>query len=308
MEGFIREAKYRRFSGTAYTLGRATMGLPIEDANTKFRQFGLEPVGGFARADQVDTVTLASSDFGFQPIRDTEFFRMLGFDELKAVDISDHEGAEIIFDLNREVPPQFAGTCDFLVDASTLDNVFDPVTALRNAAKLLKPDGRICVCVQANFSTWHGGIPYLNITPLWLYDWFTINGFVDCQVYVTVWTPKMNWTQSTFMLDHEYATRRHAGGIVKPIVSEFPIGVFVFAARDERSTADRIPTQHAYRGAAEWDIYEAAVQSFVNRQRQPHQRSSEMTTTHAVPPGWLRVLPDWSVEDPQTGRRLEKTG
>lgn len=307
MEGLIREAMHRPFSGTAYTLGRATMGLPVEETNARFRQIGLTPVGGFARADQVDTITTASSGFGFQPIRDTEFFRMLGFDELKVIDISDYEGAEIIFDLNKEVPQHLAGTCDLLVDASTLDNVFDPVTALRNAAKLLKPTGRICMNAQTTYCPHWRGIPYLNIAPMWLYDWFTINRFVDCQVYVSVWTPP-KWTQSTYMFDHKYATREYDGGIVRPVASEFLVTVSVFAERDENSTCDRIPTQHEYRPAAEWQDFESVVRSFIARRREPHQRSSEATAHHVVPAGWLRVLPNWALEEPATGRMVRKVG
>jgi hypothetical protein len=50
------------------------------------------------------------------------------------------------------VPPQLRGTCDFLVDGSTLDNVFDPISTLRNAVKLLKPDGRLYLSNLGNCS------------------------------------------------------------------------------------------------------------------------------------------------------------
>lgn len=299
MEGLIREAKHRRFSGTAYTLGRPTMSLSPNDTNHQFHELGLQPVGGAARDDQVDTVTSFSRMGGADGmIRDIEFFRMLGFTETKAIDISDFEGAEIILDLNKDIPPELAGTCDLLVDGSTIDNVFDPVTALRNAAKLLRPDGRMCLSLQGNYSAHYTGIPYVILTPIWLYDFFAINRFCDCQVYATIWAPGV---QSTYVLNHEHATRKWGRGLVKPVLSEFHLQVCVFAERDQGSTFDKVPNQHVYRSAAEWEAYEAVVERFIARDRVPLLRSSGPLTTHAVPPGWWEVLPDWSVRNPETG-------
>ncbi len=51
--------------------------------------------------------------------------RMLNFSEVKAVDVSDFEGAEVIINLNKPLPNHLESTCDLLVDGSTLDNIFD---------------------------------------------------------------------------------------------------------------------------------------------------------------------------------------
>jgi hypothetical protein len=48
--------------------------------------------------------------------------------------VSPYEGAEIIHDLNRPVPDKLKESADFIVDGSTLDNVFDPAMVLRNFA------------------------------------------------------------------------------------------------------------------------------------------------------------------------------
>jgi hypothetical protein len=300
MDGLIREAKYRAFGGTCYTLGRPTMGFSPSATNQRFRDLGLDPVGGYASEHDVDDVTSYTRELSFRPIRDTTFFRMLGFHDTKAIDISDFEGAEIILDLNKEIPDELAGTCDLLVDGSTLDNLFDPVNALHNTLKLLGPEGRVCLSIQGNYSTHFTGIPYLIITPIWIYDFFVANRFADCQVYCTIWTEN---GQSTYTLNHEHATRRWGRGLVKPVISEFHMQISVFARRDRNSTFDTMPNQHVYRSETEWQSYEATVASFMAINRAPHMHSTLPVARHVVPPcGWYLVLPDGAVENPENGK------
>src|SRR5262249_37540649 len=159
--------------------------------------------------------------------------------------------------------------------------------------------GRLCLSNQGNYSTHFNGIPYCVFTPIWFYDFFCINRFVDCQVYATIWDLKH---QSSFVLNHEHALRKWGLGFVKPVVSEFHIQITIFAERDEDSTYDQVPTQHVYRSTSEWEAYEAVVQSFVARNRKPHIRSGRSKTEHRVPPGWWYILPDWSVRNPETNQ------
>ena len=239
MAGFIREAKFRPLRGTAYTLGRQTMACTPAETNKLFDSLNTTPVGGEAKSDQIDTTTLVSAFSEDKPIRDVDFFKMLGLSEIKAIDVSDYEGAEIVVDLNAAVPSELMGTCDFLVDGSTLDNVFDPITALRNSVKLLKPDGRLYLSNHGNYSPHHNGIPYVILTPIWFYDFFCVNGFRDCQVFVTVYEPD---GQLTFLLSNEFTTREFSEGFVKPIISEYPLQISVFAERDPGSTWGQTPT------------------------------------------------------------------
>jgi SAM-dependent methyltransferase len=238
------------------------MALSPARVDLMFESLGAKAAGCGVR--QVDTVTLESNYRSDKPIRDTDFFRMLGFSEVKAIDVSTFEGAEITLDLNADVPPQLRGTCDFLVDGSTLDNVFDPISALRNAVKLLKPDGRLYLSNLGNCSPHYGGIPYLMLTPMWFYDFFTANDFADCQVCTIIYEPDCI---KTIPLDHGAAARQHE--LIRPIPSEHPIAIAVFAERGPESTWHRTPTQHAYRTDAEWDTFESARHGFATRGRPP---------------------------------------
>jgi hypothetical protein len=289
MEGLIRECKYKSFDGVAYTLGRQTMSLDPKQTNMLFRNLSFNPIGGTAADDEIDTVTSYLNQMEFNPIRDTKFFKMLGFSEVKAIDVNDFESAEIILDLNKEIPDALLGTCDLLVDGSTLDNVFDPVTALRNSVKLLKTNGRLCLVELVNFSHHFTGIPYLIITPMWLYDFFCANNFVDCQMYATIYFPD---GPCTFKFNHKFATRQRKGGLVVPIVSEYPVALTVFAEKGKNSSLDRTPSQHAYRSAEEWVVYEKTVKSFADSHRPAHMHNIQPNTQDNVPVGWLYVPPE----------------
>jgi SAM-dependent methyltransferase len=295
MAGFIREAKFRPLCGVAYTLGRPTMAFTPAQTNILFKSLEMFPVGGEASLDQIDIVTLESAHKEEKPIRDVDFFKMLGFSAVKAIDVNDHEGAEIILDLNEDVPSKLVGTCDFLVDGSTLDNVFDPITALRNSVKLLKPDGRLYLSNLGNYSPHQTGIPYMIFTPMWFYDFFCVNGFSDCQVYVTVYEPDGDLT---FILSNEFTTRQFASGFVKPIFSEYPMQISVFAEKNPQSTWNKTPIQHAYRNDLQWMAYEEGVRRFIMRERPPQLTSLGSQISRMPAPGWLLCLPDGTLKNP----------
>jgi len=260
MQAMVREAQFRPFSGIVYPFGRQTMALGPQHLEVLFTSLGATPAS--CPQPQADTVTLQSTFLREKPVRDVDFFHLLGFDQVKAIDVSASEGAEIVLDLNGDLPDKLVGTTDLLVDGSTLDNVFDPITALRNAIKLLKPDGRIYLSNSGNYSPIHAGIPYLMFTPAWFYDFFAINNFADCQVVTIDYRPDgaaVHW------LEHQYVLRDRKW--ITPRASEHPTAITVFAERAPHSTWSRTPTQACYRTTNEWDIFEAAVRGFAARGR-----------------------------------------
>jgi SAM-dependent methyltransferase len=68
---------------------------------------------------------------------------MLEAKEVHGIDIGDYKGASIVCDLCEPLPDKLANSADFIVGASTLDDVFDPAQYLRNIAKLLRPGERL---------------------------------------------------------------------------------------------------------------------------------------------------------------------
>jgi SAM-dependent methyltransferase len=70
-----------------------------------------------------------------------DFFRMFGFQEVHAVDYSEFEGADIIFDLNEELPENLEGTFDYVINGGTLEHVFDVAKAMKSMSGMVKKGG-----------------------------------------------------------------------------------------------------------------------------------------------------------------------
>lgn len=154
-ELIVREHLYRPLPDVVHTLGRLTTPFSYEQARKLIHRCGAAPIGVDR---EVDTSTLEARRSSEETITDTTFFRMLGAREVHAIDISDYEGAKIVWDLCRPVPENLECASDFIVGGSTLDNVFDPAQYLRNVARMLKPGGRFFDINHAN----NHRRPYVN--------------------------------------------------------------------------------------------------------------------------------------------------
>ena len=68
--------------------------------------------------------TAATNDDGFAG-GGQSFFATCGYRETRALDVSDFEGAEIVFDLNRHnTPAELAGQFDLVFNGGTIEHVF----------------------------------------------------------------------------------------------------------------------------------------------------------------------------------------
>ena len=102
----------------------------------------------------------------------------LGFGQIETMDFSDYEGAQIIQDLSKPVPPALEQQFDFIFDGGTIEHVFNVPVALENVFRMLKPGGRF---VSANgMNGWVGhGIYQFNPELVWSF-WGRMAG---CQVH-----------------------------------------------------------------------------------------------------------------------------
>lgn len=71
------------------------------------------------------------------------FFRALGANPLEFMDASAYEGAARLHDLNRPINPDWEETSDTLIDAGSLEHVFDAKTAIENYLRMVRVGGRI---------------------------------------------------------------------------------------------------------------------------------------------------------------------
>lgn len=273
-DAIVREHAWKPIKGDVLLIARQTMFFSPQDATGMLRAAGIDPPDVPFGAD---TQTRGAQS---RYIRDDDFFRLLGVERIKALDVSDYEGADIIQDLNEPIATELEGVADFILDGSTLDNVFDPATALRNFARMLKPGGRL-VSISAASNHYD---PYIMLTPLWIFDYFAVNHFADCKVYVCVYDgPKgeMNvFTPDLSLLRGE-----------RPQLSNFTsghsMGAVLIAEKARHSTWARTPVQHQYRGA--WREFDAGLTAIAASDRPDHVRSTE--DCFIARDGWLFVDP-----------------
>jgi len=81
---------------------------------------------------------------------------LLGIEGLEALDYSNYEGASIMHDLNLPIPPELEGKFDAVIDAGTVEHVFNFPIAIANYMKMVHPGGRLFIITVANNHCGHG--------------------------------------------------------------------------------------------------------------------------------------------------------
>jgi SAM-dependent methyltransferase len=130
------------------------------------------------RAITGDLLLIGRQTIEKSTLTDVEFFSSFCPARVKALDVSDFEGAEILHDLCKPLPAELHGIADFIFDGSCLDNIWDPAQALRSMSAMLRPGGRM-------FLFEHGTMIKCALSvfsPEWFFDFFAINGYADCQI------------------------------------------------------------------------------------------------------------------------------
>lgn len=270
----VREHAYKPIRGTVLCLGRQTMFFTPADALDMLAECGLVA----AEADLVAD----SQTFQRRPeyISDKSFFDLLGAPEFRALDHSDYEGADLVWDLNKPIPTDLHGIADFILDGSTLDNVFNPAQALINIGAMLRPAGRV---LSVNMGSLRG-LAYTALSPQWFLDYFTVNGFADTRIYITV---HAKGVLNVFTPD--LATVRPGGRLLENFDMPLPIGTVAFAEKAANSTSDALPSQQCYRGDDQWARY---MRNMTVMSARPDLVRSTAPVAVRVPKQYLYISPD----------------
>ncbi len=105
--------------------------------------------------------------------------RALGASEAASLDISDYEDATHIGDLGE--PMSLPRSYDTIIDAGSLEHVFDVATAFRNLIKFTAAGGRIVHVLPVNNLSGHGFWQFSSDLIYALYS--EANGFADTRVW-----------------------------------------------------------------------------------------------------------------------------
>jgi SAM-dependent methyltransferase len=105
---------------------------------------------------------------------DEVVLKAAGFDAVDVADVSPYDGADVILDLNRaDVAGGLLGKYDCVLDAGTLEHVYNLPNALACIWKLLKVNGRFVF--HCPYRHDRGKAAYYGINPALLRDWFAVN-------------------------------------------------------------------------------------------------------------------------------------
>lgn len=262
VEAVVREHRYRPIRGDVLMIGRQTVYFTPNNIMAFLQGHGIDTSAIDPGSIELDKSTIDRRP-GFSDkalISDAALFKLLGVDRVLALDHSDYENADIIHDLRYPVPPDLHNRADLIIDGSTLDNVFTPSVVLENYCKMLRPGGRL---LAVNAFSAHD-TPYVIMPPLWYVDYFVMNGFSDCRVYVLVFLQNC---LNVFYVDlgEIKSTERAMGRFVSP----YHMATLVMAEKGSASSTDRLPIQQDYRSSEDWKIYRHNLAKMLQSKR-PH--------------------------------------
>jgi SAM-dependent methyltransferase len=243
----LREHGYRPITGSILSIGKQTVYLngaqSFKLVRDELGERPLLPPGAL----ELDQRTRGSRGEGF--ITDQAFYSLFSQAAYECLDVTPYEGATIIADLCGGVPEILHGRFDFIVNGSCLDNIFDPAMALRNMTRLLKSGGRIIHFERAS-RTHH---VYVAFALSWFHDYYAINNFDDCQVYLAQWSKLLDGSWDIY----RYAPILESGGRLEYFGQDRYYHPYrdghavVIAEKAESSTWERSPIQFGYRKVRE---------------------------------------------------------
>jgi SAM-dependent methyltransferase len=115
-----------------------------------------------------------------------DIFSTLGFKNIIAIDVNDYEGADLILDLNQDIPYEYYNSSDLIINHGTIEHCFNIAKAIENTSRLCKVDGYIYNHSPLNNWTNHG---FYQISPTFYRDFFDANDYERQEFYYELNNP-----------------------------------------------------------------------------------------------------------------------
>jgi hypothetical protein len=156
--------------GLTATIGRQGLYVPVE-----VMQNLLNPDLDYKLGDYCEQVLI-------------NFF---GSSAVHSFDNSDYENATYMHDFNEPLPENHHGKYDTVIDAGSLEHIYDVRTAVENFEKMLRPGGRIIHINPANNFCGHG---FYQFSPEFFYSTYSSDsGFANTEVYIARISNLRHW-------------------------------------------------------------------------------------------------------------------
>jgi SAM-dependent methyltransferase len=236
----LDEGRARPFAGAALELGRTAIFFRRDELArwAAAQRFALAPVAQPALSHDPRLAALGCMD-------DRTFFASLGFSRVDALDVSDWEKPELIWDLNRPVPAEWHGRYDLVIESGTLQHVFHLPNVLANLHALLKPGGRVVHGMAPSHN--HVDHGFYMFSPTLFHDFYAANRWRIESEYWFEFEP--HWYRSRFESPPWRIRRYTPGALDRHSYGGFgrrQVGLFVVATKTPEATADVVPQQSYY--------------------------------------------------------------
>jgi len=259
---FLAAAKASGASfGASATLGRQAVALPRKPLLEAYSMAGCTP-----------TVRPKRVTWGWvDPI-----LRDFGAEEVVSIDASDYEGASRVHDMNTEIPHDLVDRFNLVLDAGTLEHIFDFPTAIRNCMRMVAPGGHLLIVTPTNNEAGHG---FYQFSP---------------ELFYRVLAPRYGFEVEEMLLRDKGPRRTSWYHVADPDAvgarAQFRTRAVTYLYVRARRIGpvppfDQAPQQSDY--AAHWE----------QRGRPPAERTSVGTVTRAagrLAPGLKRLYLSWS--------------
>jgi hypothetical protein len=205
---------------------------------------------------------------------------VIGVRVLDTIDKSDYEGASIIHDLNQPVSPELWEKYDSVVEAGSLEHIFNFPIAIANLMRMVKVGGTVFLTTVANNLCGHG---FYQFSPELLYRIFSPeNGFDATRVvFLEAGSPSVELVPIT--RSYEVADAKVVACRVG-LLSKTPI-MMMLESRKVRQMEPFVTTPQQSDYAAAW---QKAQQD--EGESRGKFRSSAGSALRGLPPAWQRRI------------------
>jgi hypothetical protein len=287
VDAIIREHSYKSITGDVLLIGQQTLDLGGHEVLELMREHGVlsgsDPHSGASAPKNVEQSRMNAA----------AFFRLLGVDAVRTLDVRD---VDIVPGLSTPIPQLLRSNADFIVDGGALSDLFSPAAAMRSYAAMLRPGGRL---LAINNLSGHFD-PYSIPSPAWYLDYFVINGFEDCKVYVIVYPQE--GPANAFYVDIDCLL--DPAREVRTLLSSYEMAVVTFAEKGNSSTDGALPTHVHRRSSVESEQYRASLGHIKRSKRLHLVRSRGELGDIDIRGGHLFMQTDYTAVSPSMLQRV----